>query len=409
MTDDNPLLRLLEERYGQGYQSPALGGDDVYNTTDVMRGIRPNNMVTRPMRGLADLLRAFGRGPADIPTKGKLVPLLANAAGGGLDTAANWLEQRPEVGKDTIAPLGAAALAAPVSHALHGLHDARMARSLERRFPNESSAFADSPLPFSLGGRDIANVHWASDPLVAGSDAQAHAYARRAYAADRYITDGLERSRALPPGPERDAALAAWRSGRARLQRDHLSTVEMPDMPAANQAGAPQDRFRLLADNSRASLPGTIVNGLEQGAQRSRPAYTLSPPLVRPDEHSNGFYHHIHDSNTGRKIGSVSGTINDDTAFISWIGSSNQKNKLGPHGVRDLREAFRQYYPDVVRFEGDRSSGARKGPAATPDTPERQSVTLRSDAGSPLLPTASPQQDDYLADLFSQYGLEPPR
>ena len=132
--------------------------------------------------------------------------------------------------------------------------------------------------------------------MVKASDAQAHSYVRRAYEIDRYIARGLEQTLQLPPGNVRDRQLAVWRNARDRLQASHLSTIELPTFASANQAGVPRDRFRLLADSSKGSLPGTIVQGMEQSGKPTQwyhgtadPELTaFSPDVVGGARNSGG-------------------------------------------------------------------------------------------------------------------------
>ena len=95
-------------RFGQGYQSDALTSDgEIYDSTNILaRMPRPN--------ALAEALRvAMSRLPENTDLPKPAFPLdprsmsLTNMLRGGLDTAANWFEGRPEIGKDTLAPLGA--------------------------------------------------------------------------------------------------------------------------------------------------------------------------------------------------------------------------------------------------------------------------------------------------------------
>lgn len=124
MAEDNPLLRLLMETYGQGYEAPgpmgdpnslgyALHGPAHAVTTQEVNALYPrfgDSVVTRPMRKAADALEWVAKGPEDVPTNGKLVPWALRTGGQGLKGMANWLDGRPEVGPDTLAPLGLAAV-----------------------------------------------------------------------------------------------------------------------------------------------------------------------------------------------------------------------------------------------------------------------------------------------------------
>lgn len=112
-----------------------------------------------------------------------------------------------------------------------------------------------------------------------------------------------------------------------------------------------------------------------------------------PDTGYPMFLHRIY--RNGEKIGSASGDIRDDIAYFSWLGATGQEHKLGLQGIRELRELFRQHYPKVTTFTGDRSSGARHGPAASPNRTDRQTVRIPA-----LLPltAAAPTLADLLAE-----------
>ena len=106
--------------YGAGYQSPALTGDgEIYDTSNVLGRMSQGNTATRGMRGLADLLQ---RDSAP-----------QNLLSGGLNTAANWLDWRPEIGADTLTPFGLAALGSgPFGAATRMIRPASQARPIEQ-------------------------------------------------------------------------------------------------------------------------------------------------------------------------------------------------------------------------------------------------------------------------------------
>lgn len=84
-----------------GEPDNTLSRDGItYDTSNVLAGIRRPN-------ALADALRIA---MAHVPENREHSMSLLNALRGSLNTAANWVEGRPEVGPDTLAPLGAAGL-----------------------------------------------------------------------------------------------------------------------------------------------------------------------------------------------------------------------------------------------------------------------------------------------------------
>lgn len=86
----------------------------------------------------------------------------------------------------------------------------------------------------------------------------------------------------------------------------------------------------------------------------------------------------------GKLIGTASGNVNGERAFIGWIGDESMgqaaahagPNSIGVSGVKALREAIRQDYPAAKVFEGNRISGSRMGPAVRADASDRQSVRI---------------------------------
>ena len=324
-------------------------------------------------------------------------PSLSGMFGDGLGSAANWLDQRPEVGPDTLAPLGLAA-AGPLSALRLMEHPTRAAvRSAGRTFTGRTHMDAVDDGIRHLGEKRFwkrmakGYGDWRDNP------------------GDGFVTsEGRLVSRTEASQLMREAI-------QGRPQRKHEPQFSYPSRGESNRL----DRLRerginrvyeepntaiLFADSSRASLPGIVVNGMQQGG----PRLTLSENLqstLRPDSpttnqhgHPLFYYHLLQD---GQKIGSAAGHVAGDTAHVGWIGASGRENTLGPAAMRQLREAFRSKFPDVVNFEGGRVSGARAKSANT-----FQTVRMKSEAGGLPLPTQAPQPDDgILSALLEMYGL----
>lgn len=86
------------DRYGYGFRPNALSADGVsYDTSNVLAGIPKRNAVS-------DALRAARNA---IPENRNHSVSMLNMVRGGLGSAANWLEGSPEIGPDTLAPMGA--------------------------------------------------------------------------------------------------------------------------------------------------------------------------------------------------------------------------------------------------------------------------------------------------------------
>lgn len=66
---------------------------------------------------------------------------MLNMIRSGLGTSANWLEGNPEIGPDTLAPLGIGTMGFGVANALtRASPDARIAQTLAKEYPNEVTA-----------------------------------------------------------------------------------------------------------------------------------------------------------------------------------------------------------------------------------------------------------------------------
>lgn len=88
--------------YGYGYESPALLDGVVYDTRNILAHAPKPNPLSAMLRSAAESV------PAN--TENRLS--LANMLRGGLGSAANWLDRKPEIGPDTLAPLGAMGIGA---------------------------------------------------------------------------------------------------------------------------------------------------------------------------------------------------------------------------------------------------------------------------------------------------------
>lgn len=198
---DNVLANVLAS-YGQDYQSPALAGDsEVYDTSNVLGRMPQRNATTEGMRSLAEVLQQASRPD--------------NILAGGLNSAANWLDQRPEVGKDTASPLGVAAMGsvAPMAAGSMGPRtlDALMLhlRSIKKQeggWPRVSGYGAAAAFP-SIVEAGFAPLQGAAAPWMLGAAGATSAGAAYAFLAPHIRMmlakrDYLRRldERALRPG-----------------------------------------------------------------------------------------------------------------------------------------------------------------------------------------------------------------
>lgn len=91
MPDHNPIL-------------DALADYDPITTADILARTPQQNSFTALIRALA----------SKIPENTENRLSMLNMARGGLNSAANWLDWNPEIGPDTLAPLGMAAAGTPL-------------------------------------------------------------------------------------------------------------------------------------------------------------------------------------------------------------------------------------------------------------------------------------------------------
>lgn len=237
----NPLVDALMSQY----RRPDSGPDEIYTTADVRNRLGSDSAVTRPMRSFAELLRGFARGPEDVPTNGKLVPFLANAGAGGLDTAANWLDRRPKIGPDTLAPLGLAAIgSAPMGALVSG--------SIRRKpLPTREDALQSGREALYAEGPSSSKVNWHEFTSPNGVNNPARAASARA-----------------------DELMEQWRVATDPVEKSRLTALisqarEAEMLARGARSWEPHQAFNdavpgryLNADNARASLPGEAANAL---------------------------------------------------------------------------------------------------------------------------------------------------
>lgn len=190
--------------YGHGYSyDPVADGYQDASTADVVG--KMNALYSGPGGALRSL-----RNMVPENTEGGLSAL--NMLRSGLNTSANWLQGNPEIGPDTLAPLGLGSMGTGLANALtRAAPDAGIARSLSQQFPGEPA----------IGDMIRTRIAGANRIGVSGEDGMTP-LAR---------TDGAMRS----PG---DAVTRAP-YGMGRPAND------------------------LLADNAKSSVPGTVVNSID--------------------------------------------------------------------------------------------------------------------------------------------------
>jgi hypothetical protein len=206
---------------------------DDLTTADVLARMPKENGFTALLRAMAERI------PAN--TENRLSML--NMAKGGLNSAANWLDWKPEIGPDTLAPLGVSAISAL----------ARPGRVPHQHFdltPTERMTGSGNP----YGPVEMAYVPNKDGVYLGGiqtdQDKRGRGYGRAAMEQFLEETDAAGKPVGLTslddPRLWKFYASLGFKNSSGRIwERD---------------ARPPRSETMLFADPSRASLSGTIVN-----------------------------------------------------------------------------------------------------------------------------------------------------
>lgn len=247
MSDLAELLAQYSQRSGD--PSP----DEVYSTADVMRRYRDPSWLRR----VADAM------PSN-PDHG--VSLL-NMLKGGVSSSANWLDGKPQVGPDTLAPLGLAGIgSAPIG---------AFAANALRRSPDLPAVWRSAHPRTSVDGRSagegIANAAVRSpdgEMFVAPTHYMAlqAAEAKRGPAFVSNADDGFVTTtgRYL----DRYEAMAMARAADDPAKRSRRDFMDSTDLPHVGPF--PFNKYPINADQANGSLPGTVVNAVEQSGSLGR-------------------------------------------------------------------------------------------------------------------------------------------
>ena len=198
--------------YGSGYSyNPVSDGVQDATTADTVQ--RMNALYSGPGGALRSLRNAIPEGSDGLS--------ILNMARSGLGTAANWLQGTPEIGPDTLAPLGLGSMGTGVMNALtRASPDARIAKALMESHPDA----------ISLGQM------WRSPSSVSVTSPGGDALVR---------------------GENRGALQRAASGGQYAITRPDHDVYGVADN--VNARGP-----HLLADNARASAPGLAANSTQQ-------------------------------------------------------------------------------------------------------------------------------------------------
>lgn len=292
----DPLTEALMLHYYSGYSSPAVENyrADPYNelgtqvsTQDVQSRMPQSNALSGLVRALA----------GHVPENTEHGLSLVNMLKGGLGSAANWLDRRPEIGPDTLAPLGLAALN-PLGKAAGALRSAERiapvtpaeakARAAAMGFDTETVYYHGTPHDFGAfdpgahrvgtGGGDPHMEMSAHGVYMTPSREYAEMYGPNVH--EMYvrhgrrttITDNTRDVDSLTRINDalRKAKASGYDSAILRDVRDEvwpeLVVFDPSNIRSIHAQFDPAKRGSaslLSADSPRASLPGTIVNGLD--------------------------------------------------------------------------------------------------------------------------------------------------
>jgi hypothetical protein len=296
-------LAELLMRYGYGQQDP--GPDETYDTRNVL-----DTMQKRAPNLLNRLAGA-------IPENTEHGLSLANMLKGGLDTAGRWLGGNPEVGRDTLAPLGLAGVGAALAPrgAIGAMGGGRPAYHWSPKAGEISEANKFHPLSH-FGTKEQANERYAKQLSADATDEwkAAHPEHGAVMPVELDIKNPLRVQDHYRHDPEVVAALIDWtrkHGGPDETSRRMVLLNEGPLRAAVNKASTPEDAARLIdaelqrtghdglvyrnayegggdsyvatrpgtvrsamtgstlfADQQRASLPGILVNGLDKGGSQ---------------------------------------------------------------------------------------------------------------------------------------------
>lgn len=267
---------------------------------------------------------------------------------------------------------------------------------LERYYGDPRSAYRDPSLHLQRGM--MPTLPLASFEADRAGDPPTPSLPARALHA---IADSIPQNKDLPP-PQfpmdpRSMSLAAMLSEYARHSGNWADwqNKSRPEGYSPGDILAPSGGMAFASAPVGALAAGAARRSAHLPAEQSVPRLSLSDNL-RPASMmtAEGYPRFMHDIFKGEdKIGYATGHIAGDTAHFNWLGEHGLENALGRSGIRELRERFRDFYPGVARFEGERAanlsgselSDARRA-SGWRSGDRDQSITMRADNASGSLP-----------------------
>lgn len=237
-----PQPSNLLAMYGTGY----VPADTAYEptTADILAQAQRGTAIGNWLRSMAPEVRQADDSSVASGILSRLARTGTGMVHSGLNTAANWLEKRPEIGPDTLAPLGLA----PMGMALT---------------PKNAIGSTGGKLPQGAPMvRDLESMKPAS------SDA-----ARPTYR-DHALAEGQEDLWAK----SQISGMSEWSD---RMYKDPLDWHRRMEAGFDFLADKSPSKY-LNADNARASVPGTVINSLDMSeASRLQRAREMG---FNPDE-----------------------------------------------------------------------------------------------------------------------------
>jgi hypothetical protein len=194
--------------------------------------------------------------------------------------------------------------------------------------------------------------------------------------------------------PVPDAPMGTpWSSDLDALTVASAPAVGSVGMKAAGLAVDTAPTYGLKRSPTALELAKNWIEDSSKYGARDATRYAQNSWAQRSDP--NNFIFNI--TKDGRNTGlEVKGTVDDDLAYIDWIGRRGEaddgriigvndpdQNILGIGALRQIKDEFRRTFPEVTRFSGTRVSGARVGAAG----PKSQTVEFHANPSTASLPS----------------------
>ena len=334
---DNTLASLLTRNalgYGETPVLDSIQGDGItYDTADILRRVRKPNALADALR----VAKTYVPENTDLPQPQFFMDpramSLRNALRGGLDTAANWVEGRPEIGPDTAFPLGAGVMTSMGLNAFGmlpknslGIFGGRLAKTADHAALAKAEELAAK-------GADRKAI-WDQTGWFQGADGKWRFEIDDSKAAvdtnwfgnDRY--EALRRAH-VPQKPNPDYV------PQALALDEYLSHPELKQAYWPNQDNAPNVVFDRLGNNRASYTPSINLVTMDDGAFLARD-YGKSPLL-----------HELQHAVQGKEGFALGSNPNE---FSQWKILSERSRMPNPEAFTDeqiARELYRRTAGEV--------------------------------------------------------------